>query len=325
MREVSYEEVLESLETVISELNHANDDRTRAYVTPFGVVTSVDPSAPTPADRCVKLTDHDIRQAKEMRRIAEKYSTRIHTDAFGGMIHLAYQDKENALLGPDVHLQHCTGLSFDEAMILAKTDTHVSFAPGMGQIVNRTPVIELLNLGATVAITTDGSMLSSGFDMFDAMRRAQMIFRRAMNDPYYLPCEKLLEMTTIDAAKCVGMEKEVGSLEVGKRADIIVINLMNPRLMPRINIIDTLVGNGHPSDVDLVLVDGQIILRDGKATTVNEEEVLLAAEREALETAWRASHLHPFLNRQPQWGNVKIYFDEVRFNMEENRRDGGHY
>lgn len=132
--------MLESLETVISELNHANDDRTRAYVTPFGVVTSVDPSAPTPADRCVKLTDHDIRQAKEMRRIAEKYSTRIHTDAFGGMIHLAYQDKENALLGPDVHLQHCTGLSFDEAMILAKTDTHVSFAPGMGQIVNRTPV-----------------------------------------------------------------------------------------------------------------------------------------------------------------------------------------
>ena len=325
MREVSYEEVLESLETVISELNHANDDRTRAYVTPFGVVTSVDPSAPTPADRCVKLTDHDIRQAKEMRRIAEKYSTRIHTDAFGGMIHLAYQDKENALLGPDVHLQHCTGLSFDEAMILAKTNTHVSFAPGMGQIVNRTPVIELLNLGATVAITTDGSMLSSGFDMFDAMRRAQMIFRRAMNDPYYLPCEKLLEMTTIDAAKCVGMEKEVGSLEVGKRADIIVINLMNPRLMPRINIIDTLVGNGHPSDVDLVLVDGQIVLRDGKATTVNEEEVLLAAERDALETAWRASHLHPFLNRQPQWGNVKIYFDEVRFNMEENRRDGGHY
>ena len=152
-----------------------------------------------------------------------------------------------------------------------------------------------------------------------------MVFRRAMNDPYYLPCEKLLEMTTIDAAKCVGMEKEVGSLEVGKRADIIAINLMNPRLMPRINIIDTLVGNGHPSDVDLVLVDGQIVLRDGKATTVNEEEVLLAAEQEALETAQRASHLHPFLNRQPQWGNVKIYFDEVRFNMEENRRDGGHY
>ena len=60
MREVSYETVLESLETVVSELNHANNDRTRAYVAPFGVVTSVDPSAPTPADRCVKLTEHDL-------------------------------------------------------------------------------------------------------------------------------------------------------------------------------------------------------------------------------------------------------------------------
>ena len=98
-------------------------------------------------------------------------------------------------------------------------------------MVNRTPVIELLELGATVAITTDGSMLTSGFDMFDAMKRAKMIFRRAMNDDYYLPSEKVLEMTTIDAAKCIGMEKEIGSLEVGKRADVIAINLMNPCLL----------------------------------------------------------------------------------------------
>lgn len=324
-KEISYETVLESLETVISQLDHANNDRTRAYVAPFGVVTSVDPSAPTPADRCVKLTEHDLRQARDMRRIAEKYNTRIHTDAFGGMIHLAYQDKENALLGPDVHLQHCTGLSFDETRILADTDTHVSVAPGMRQMVYRTPVIELLELGATVAITTDGSMLSSGFDMFDAMRRAKMIFRRAMNDDYYLPAEKVLEMTTIDAAKCIGMEKEIGSLEVGKKADVIAINLMNPRLMPRINIVDTLVGNGHPSDVELVIVDGQIVLRDNKAVNVDEEEILLAAERETLETVERAQHLHPFAYKKPQWGNTKIYFDAPRFDMEENRRDGGHY
>lgn len=323
--EISYETVLESLDTVISELDHANDDRTRAYVAPFGVVTSVDPSAPTPADRCVRLTEHDLRQARDMRRIAEKYNTRIHTDAFGGMIHLAYQDKEHALLGPDVHLQHCTGLSFDETKILADTDTHVSVAPGMRQMVYRTPVIELLELGATVAITTDGSMLSSGFDMFDAMRRAKMIFRRAMNDDYYLPAEKVLEMTTIDAAKCIGMEDEIGSLEVGKRADVIAINLMNPRMMPRINVVDTLVGNGHPSDVELVIIDGQIVLRDNKAVNVDEEEVLLTAEQETLETVERAKHLHPFAYKKPQWGRTKMYFDEPRFDMEENRRDGGHY
>lgn len=323
---VSYEEVLESLETVISELHHANNGRTRAYVAPFGAVTSVDPSAPTPADRCVGLTEHDLRQAKDMRRIAEKYNTRIHTDAFGGMIHLAYQDKENALLGPDVHLQHCTGLSFDEVLIVRDTDTHISVAPGMRQLVNRTPVIEMLSMGVTVALTTDGSMLSSGFDMFDAMKRGQMIFRRAMNDDYYLPGEKLLEMTTIDAAKCIGMEKEIGSLETGKRGDVIAVNLMNPRLMPRFNILDTLIGNAHPSDVDLVLCDGEIVLKDGRAVKVCEEEVLKKAEQEAFETVSRANHLKPFAwPSKPQWGQTKIYFDEKRFDLEENRKDGGHY
>ena len=58
------------------------------------------------------------------------------------------------------------GFLFDEALILQKTDTHISVAPGMRQLTNRTPVIELLDLGVTVAVTTDGSMLSSGFDMF---------------------------------------------------------------------------------------------------------------------------------------------------------------
>ena len=165
----------------------------------------------------------------------------------------------------------------------------------------------------------------AGFDMFDAMKRAKMIFRRAMNDDHYLPAEKVLEMTTIDAARCIGMEEEIGSLEVGKRADIIAVDLMNPRLMPRINIIDTLVSNAHPSDVDLVLVDGQVVLRDGKAVFVDEEEVLLAAEQEAKETAERAPHLHPFAHKKPQWGKTKIYYDEARFDLEENRKDGGHY
>ena len=256
--------------------------------------------------------------------MAEKYNTRIHTDAFGGMVHLAYQDKENALLGPDVHLQHCTGLSFDEALIIQKTDTHISVAPGMRQLVNRTPVIELLELGVTVALTTDGSMLTSGFDMFDAMKRAQMIFRRAMND-YYLPAEKVLEMTTIDAARCVGLDEEIGSLETGKRADIIAIDLMNPRLMPRINLIETLIGNGHPSDVDLVVVDGEIRLRDGKAVGINERDPS-EGRRGSSGNSKAGKTSAPFAwPEKEHWGQTKIYFDEVRFDLDENRKDGGHY
>lgn len=96
--------------------------------------------------------------------------------------------------------------------------------------------------------------------------------------------------------------------------------------MPRINLIETLIGNGHPSDVDLVVVDGEIRLRDGKAVGINEREILLKAEEEALETAKRAKHLHPFAwPEKEHWGQTKIYFDEVRFDLDENRKDGGHY
>lgn len=117
MFQVSYETILESLETVVSGLNHANSNRTKVYIAPPGAVTPVDPSASIPADRCVKLIEYDLQQARDVGRITEKYNIRIHIDAFGGMVYLAYRDKENAPLGPGVHLQYCTGLSSDGALI----------------------------------------------------------------------------------------------------------------------------------------------------------------------------------------------------------------
>lgn len=323
--EVSFEQILDSLETIIQELDNSNNGKTRAFVTPFGAVTSIEVSGPTGADRVIKPTEWDLYQAKEMRRIAAKYNTRIHTDAFGGMVRLAYMDKENALLGPDVHLQHCTGLSMDEVLILQKTDTHVSFAPGIRQIYNRTPVAELLELGVTVALTTDGSMLSSSFNMFSAMKRAQTIYRAAVNDNFYLPSEKILEMVTIDAAKCLGMDKEIGSITEGKKADIITIDLMNPRYIPRVNVIDAIVSNGAPSDVDLVIIDGEIHMEDGKVLNVDERDIYQKVEEEALSTIERAG-LHEFaFPSHKQWGRTKYYPDEVRFDLEKSRQDGNYY
>lgn len=84
---------------MIEALNHANEDRTRAFITPFVIVTSVDPSNPTSPDRLYGLNDHDLYQAKKIREIARKYNTRIHSDAFGGMIHLAIQDKGKCPIG----------------------------------------------------------------------------------------------------------------------------------------------------------------------------------------------------------------------------------
>ncbi|ANE45190.1 hydrolase [Paenibacillus swuensis] len=312
-QEVTYEKVLAGAEAVIEALNHANGDRIRAFITPFVIVTSINPSAPTPTDQLYGLTDHDRYQAKRIREIARKYNTRIHSDAFGGMIHLAAQDKENALLGPDVHLQHCRGISFDEARILAETGTNVSSAPGFGQVLARTPITELMEMGATVAISTDGTAPAASFDMFQAMRKTQMVHQAALKDYYYLPPGKLLEMVTIDAARCVGWDDELGSLEAGKKADIITVNMRQPHLAPEYMYVHRLVHQAVAGDVSHVLVDGELLMDERRVLTVDEEQVLEEANGMAQETIERAGLRKYMQPTKYMWGSVRAYVDEKRF------------
>ena len=101
---------MDGTEAVVQTWNHGADDRIRVFVTPFTMITSVDPSNPSAPDVATHLTEHDRLQSRRVRELAARYQTRIHTDAFAGMVRLAAQD-EWALLGPDVHVQHLRGIS----------------------------------------------------------------------------------------------------------------------------------------------------------------------------------------------------------------------
>ena len=128
--EVSLEDMLKGAEEVIETVNGSANGRVRVYLTPFTIVPSVDPSNPSTPDRATKLTAEDRIQARRVREVAAKRNVRIHSDAFGGMVRMAYQDRENALLGPDVHLQHCIGLSREEVDILVETGTTMTSRTG---------------------------------------------------------------------------------------------------------------------------------------------------------------------------------------------------
>lgn len=312
-REIEYEDVLKGTEAVIEALNHANDDRTRAFITPFVIVTSIEGSGPTPPSRLHQLTEHDKYQARKIREIAKKYKTRIHSDAFGGMVHMAIQDKEYALLGPDVHLQHCRGISFDEVKILAETGTKVSTSPSVTQMSARTPIVELMELGATVAISTDGTSPSTSFDMFQAMRKTQLVHQAAMRDEHYLPPGKLLEMVTIDAARCIGWDDEIGSIEIGKKADIITVNLKQAHLTPETMHVHRLVYQAVGSDVNHVIVDGKVLMSERRVSTVDENRIIEEANAEALETIERAGLAKYMAPTKYFWGSTRSYVDEKRF------------
>jgi cytosine/adenosine deaminase-related metal-dependent hydrolase len=308
--EISFERMMETTEAAIQTWDHGSGGRIRVFAAPFVLSTSSFASGPSPADVAVELSDHDRRMSRCVRELAAKYKTRIHTEAFGGMIRLAARD-EYALLGDDVHIQHCTGISFEEAQILADTKTNVSSAPGYGQTNGRCPIPELLRLGANVAISTDGNSPNVSFDMFQAMRKTQMIQQMMLHDPFLLPPGKLLEMVTVNAAKSLGMESELGSLEVGKKADVIVLNTWQPHLVPNFMPVHRAVYEAVGSDVETVIVDGRVVMRDRKPTLVDENEVLENGQREAMDLVERADLGKHMVPPKTFW-DVQGWLDEQR-------------
>jgi cytosine/adenosine deaminase-related metal-dependent hydrolase len=304
-RQVSFEEMIEGTEATIEALNGSADGRIDVFVTPFTIVPSLDPSNPTTPDLAVRLTEDDRMQARRVRETARKWGVRIHSDAFAGQIRMAFQDKENALLGPDVHLQHCWGISHEEVDILAATGTHVTHAPP-GRAV---PLLDMMSKGVPVAITSDGVSPSRHFDMFQIARLAQFTQHLLNNnDRYLLPPGKVLEMITIDAARALGKAHEIGSLEVGKKADVAIINMRQPHLAPNWMVVHRLIHQVVGSDVDTVIVDGKVLMREGRVLTVDVDQALDFGEREAQAMVDRAglkAHMH-----DPGWGQISRTFRE---------------
>ena len=144
-------------------------------------------------------------------------------------------------------------------------------------------------------------------------------------DGSYFPSEKILEMITIDAAAALGWDNEIGSLEAGKKADIITINLLHPRLLPDFNLVHRLIGNAQGSDVDNVFVDGKQLMENSVVSGVDERKILLEGHEEALRTIKRA-HLEKFAYPTEHfWGKYKQYHQDPRYDIDWQREDGGYY
>lgn len=300
---VSFEEMLSGAEAVIESINGTADGRISAFITPFTILPSIDPSNPTTPDRAVLATEADRMQGRRIKETAAKHGVRIHSDAFAGHIRLAWQDPESAILGPNVHLQHCIGISLEEVEILAETGTNMTHAPG-----GTAPVIEMLQRGVNVAITTDGTAPWATFDLLQAARLAQFAHRWRKNDSYLLPPGKLLEMITIDAARALGMDKEIGSIEVGKKADITVVNLRKPHLVPNWMVVHRLIYEAVGQDVDTVIVNGRVLMQDRQLKVGDADAIMDEAEAQARAVVKRAgleSHLTP-----PGWGQIHRTFDK---------------
>ena len=270
--DVSFERQLEVSETIVKQWHGGANGRVEIALT----CPVHHPSRDLPDGVLVSEVQHQNLAARDLsRRLGIGFTQDGHRD---GSIEAAH---DWGLLGPDAYLSHCVDITEREIAICAETDTRIVHNPSaVASIRGRCPVPELLDAGVTVAIGSDGAAPDRSFDQFRHMQQCMHYHRRHFRDDQVMPPGKVLEMVTIDAARTLGRESDLGSIEVGKKADIVLLDLRKPHLalanMPLYRA--TCFANG--ADIDTTIVDGRILLRGGRVSSVDEGDILDAADRE---------------------------------------------
>lgn len=194
------------------------------------------------------------------------------------------------LLGPKRVLVHMVWLTQPDIEKLAATSTSVSHNPSsnskLASGVCKVP--QMLECGVNVALGCDGGPSNNDYDLIREMKLVAIIHKAVTLDPLIVPAETVLEMATINGARALGLEHEIGSLEVGKKADMIIVDLNRLHTTPSPNSISTLVYAATGGEVETVVVDGQIVVRDGQLLTMDEEEIKVQARQHARDLYKRA-------------------------------------
>ena len=228
-----------------------------------------------------------IEKADEIHALAKEHDVLLHSHAFVGAIDFAMahygEERTRSMLGPSVLLAHCNGLAPSEIGVLGDTGTGISVVPFTHENLyyGPCPVIELLEAGAVVTITTDGTAPYTSYDLLKEVPRAIWSQWQRFEDQRVLPPGKALRMITIDAAKALGLDHEIGSIEVGKRADLTLFDLSRPHLVPNVFLPRQLAFYASGSDVDTVIVDGEVLMRHREVLCADENEIVGQARQEA--------------------------------------------
>ncbi|MGH7322609.1 MAG: amidohydrolase [Candidatus Rokuibacteriota bacterium] len=190
------------------------------------------------------------------------------------------------VLGPNWLLAHMSDASDSDVVIVKMHDAKVAHNPGASMhstygAASRGKVPEMLERGVTVGLGCDSAAANNSLDMFRAMYQVATVHKEVRLQPDLIRPEKALEMATIDGARALGWDAEVGSLEPGKRADLIVVNARRANWVPMhdFSIVANLVYAGEGADVEMTMVDGRIVMESGRLTTIDVDRVLVEAQR----------------------------------------------
>jgi len=176
---------------------------------------------------------------------------------------------------------HCVALTRKDMALLREFDVKVTHnaESNMKLASGIAPVPQLLEEGITVGIGTDGCASNNNLDMFQEMDTVAKVHKVQTLDPTVMDAQTVVRLATIDGAKVLGLEDQVGSLEAGKRADVIIVDVRRPHLVPMYNVYSHLVYAVSGNDVVTAIVDGQVLMEDRILTTLDVDEVMEEVNR----------------------------------------------
>jgi 5-methylthioadenosine/S-adenosylhomocysteine deaminase len=217
--------------------------------------------------------------------ISETDFARNKTKEIHGEIDIKLLEKWD-ILGPEVVAVHCVCVDNEDIEILKKYNIKVSHnvASNMYLASGVAPVPEMLKAGINVSLGLDGAASNNSQDMVELMKLTALQHKVDKCDPLAISAEKVLEMATIEGARTLRMEDEIGSLEIGKKADLVVFNsMLSPKSIPLHNPVSTLVYSSTMDNIETVIVDGNMIMEDGDIKTIESEEKVYKNTQKAAE------------------------------------------
>jgi 5-methylthioadenosine/S-adenosylhomocysteine deaminase len=224
---------------------------------------------------------------KNLKSMAEKHNALY-------IIHLSENEeevkgsKERYGVSPVIHLEnlglldsrvvadHCVMLTDEEIKLLAQREVKIAHCPesNMKLASGIAPVQQMITAGISVGLGTDGSASNNDVDMFGEMNSAAKLHKVNTLDPTALPAETVLDMATMGGARVLGAEKEIGSLEPGKKADLIVLDMNQPHLTPLYNIPSHMVYAARGADVIHSVINGKVVMQNRELKTLDEKAIL---------------------------------------------------
>jgi 5-methylthioadenosine/S-adenosylhomocysteine deaminase len=238
---------------------------------------------------------------KEVRKLADENNIKIHihvsetqkeiddVSAEKGLRPFEYLDSIG-FLGPDVVCAHSVWLSDEEIEIIKKHDVKVSHNPcsNMKLASGIAPVTKLLENNICVAIGTDGASSNNNLDIIEELRTASLLQKVSTLDPKALNSDEAFAMGTINGARALGLDDEIGTVEVGKKADLILVDTNNANMIPDSSKLSSnIIYSANGFNVDTTICNGQILMENRELTTLNEQDIYKKA-REAIDELKKA-------------------------------------